>query len=210
MSSTDKSSRKTTDNKLIVGDDNNQKDIRTIQFFKSVSFMCNGLLPERNHAIVEYPVEIDGKVIVARTNAVAWLETLRRNNEALFQYINHNCFSNERFDQKANTVRILTDAIHNAVRKVTPFIEVRIRLGRTGDITLYSALNILISGYKANIESAEWARETYRNREKMKRIEAAIRENEKTIITNDLDIMVTKTGKRNSCLSRIRKVTQYV
>ena len=135
--------RKMDNNKYISGTSKN-KDIPIIRFFKSVAAKCNYKLPERKNAIVEYPVNIDGKETTVTTNAVAWLESLRKNNEPLFKYINEMCFNNERFDPNADTVKIITTAISTAVETKKPFTEVRIRLGRTGDMTLYNAVNILI------------------------------------------------------------------
>ena len=201
--------RKMDNNKYISGAGEN-KDISIIRFFKSVAVKCNYKLPERKNAIVEYPVIINGKATTVTTNAVAWLESLRKNNEPLFKYINETCFNNERFDRNADAVKIITTAISSAVEANQPFTEVRIRLGRTGDMTLYNAVNRLISGYKDNIESAEWAREIYGDREKLKRIEDTLLEHEESIITNDLDIMITNRGRHDSCISKIRKLSTYV
>ncbi len=201
--------RKMDNNKYISGT-GKDKDISIIRFFKSVAVKCNYRLPERKNAIVEYPVNINGKANTVTTNAVAWLESMRKNNEPLFKYINETCFNNERFDPNADIVKIITTAILSAVKTTQPFTDVRIRLGRTGDMTLYNAVNILMSGYMANIESAEWARETYNDREKLKRIEDVLLENEEDIITNDLDIMITNRGRHDSCISKIRKLSTYV
>ena len=204
-------SRKMDNNKYISGNGTDKdKDISVIRFFKSIAIKCNHKLPERKNAVVEYPVNINGKATTVTTNAVAWLESLRKNKEPLFKYINEMCFNNERFDHNANVIKIINTAILSAVRTTQPFTKIRIRLGRTGDITLFHALNMLISGYKKNINSAEWARETYYDREKMKCIEDMLLEHEEAIITNDLDRMPTGNGKYESCISKIRNLSTYV
>ena len=207
--SNNSATRKMDNNKYISGTGSN-KDISIIRFFKSVAVKCGYKLPERKNAVVEYPVSINGKATTVTTNAVAWLESLRKNNEPLFKYINEMCFNNERFDHNANIVKIINTAILSAVKTTQSFTNIRIRLGRTGDITLFNALNMLISGYKKNINAAEWARETYGDREKMKCIEDTLLEHEEAIITNDLDIMPTSSGRNESCISKIRKLSTYV